>query len=70
VSIAADALLVVTKGDPAGIGPEITLRAWLSGGDKRNLPPFAASAIPGRSTPSLRRPAGGFPIGQSASQPR
>lgn len=38
--------LLLTQGDPAGIGPELTLRAWL----KRNeeaLPPFAVIADPG-----------------------
>ena len=32
--------LLLTQGDPAGIGPEIALRAWL-GRDEAALPPFA-----------------------------
>ena len=32
--------LALTQGDPAGIGPEITLRAWLER-DERRLPAFA-----------------------------
>lgn len=43
---AARAPLVVTQGDPAGIGPEITLQAWLRRGEA-DLPPFAVIADPG-----------------------
>lgn len=38
--------LALTQGDPAGIGPELTLRAWLERRE-RNLPPFACIASPG-----------------------
>lgn len=38
-------VLAVSMGDPAGIGPEITLRAWLERGD-RNIAPFAVFADP------------------------
>jgi 4-hydroxythreonine-4-phosphate dehydrogenase len=37
--------LVLTQGDPAGIGPEITLRAWLER-EPRALPPFAVVSDP------------------------
>jgi 4-hydroxythreonine-4-phosphate dehydrogenase len=37
--------LVVTQGDPAGIGPELALRAWLQRGEA-SLPPFAVIADP------------------------
>jgi 4-hydroxythreonine-4-phosphate dehydrogenase len=38
-------LLVVTQGDPAGIGPELILRAWL-GRQEASLPAFAVLADP------------------------
>ena len=38
--------LALTQGDPAGIGPELTLRAWLERGERR-LPPFAYIGDPG-----------------------
>ena len=37
--------LLLTQGDPAGIGPELTLKAWL-GRSERPLPPFAVIADP------------------------
>ena len=37
--------LALTQGDPAGIGPELTLRAWLERGERR-LPPFACIGDP------------------------
>jgi len=37
--------LLLTQGDPAGIGPELTLRAWLQR-DREALPPFAVLADP------------------------
>jgi 4-hydroxythreonine-4-phosphate dehydrogenase len=37
--------LILTQGDPAGIGPELTLRAWLQR-DQEALPPFAVLADP------------------------
>ncbi len=37
--------LILTQGDPAGIGPELTLRAWL-GRNEAPLPPFAILADP------------------------
>lgn len=37
--------LVVSMGDPAGIGPELALRAWLAR-DHVEVPPFAVYAIP------------------------
>nr|WP_255726707.1 4-hydroxythreonine-4-phosphate dehydrogenase PdxA [Microvirga sp. ACRRW] len=36
---------MLTQGDPAGIGPELTLQAWLQR-DKKKLPPFAVLADP------------------------
>jgi 4-hydroxythreonine-4-phosphate dehydrogenase len=38
--------LLLTQGDPAGIGPELILKAWLRRKEAR-LPPFAAVADPG-----------------------
>jgi 4-hydroxythreonine-4-phosphate dehydrogenase len=38
--------LLLTQGDPAGIGPELILKAWLRREEAR-LPPFAAVADPG-----------------------
>ena len=37
--------LALTQGDPAGIGPELTLRAWLERRE-RDLPPFGCIADP------------------------
>ena len=37
--------LLLTQGDPAGIGPELILKAWLERADA-SLPPFAAVADP------------------------
>jgi len=37
--------LLLTQGDPAGIGPELTLRAWLERG-REALPPFAVLGDP------------------------
>jgi len=37
--------LLLTQGDPAGIGPELSLRAWLER-DQRSLPPFAVLSDP------------------------
>lgn len=37
--------LVLTQGDPAGIGPELTLKAWLQR-DEASLPPFAIVSDP------------------------
>ena len=37
--------LALTQGDPAGIGPELTLRAWIERRE-RDLPPFACIADP------------------------
>lgn len=37
--------LLLTQGDPAGIGPELTLKAWL-GRSETSLPPFAVVADP------------------------
>jgi 4-hydroxythreonine-4-phosphate dehydrogenase len=37
--------LLLTQGDPAGIGPELTLSAWLRR-DEASLPPFAVIADP------------------------
>jgi 4-hydroxythreonine-4-phosphate dehydrogenase len=45
VTGAAAAPLVVTQGDPAGIGPEITLKAWLLRGEAK-LAPFAVIGAP------------------------
>lgn len=38
--------LALTQGDPAGIGPELALRAWLER-QERDLPAFACIASPG-----------------------
>jgi 4-hydroxythreonine-4-phosphate dehydrogenase len=59
VTLAAEAPLVVTQGDPAGIGPEITLQAWLRR-RQADLPPFAVIADPGHLD-SLAR-ALGWPV--------
>jgi 4-hydroxythreonine-4-phosphate dehydrogenase len=37
--------LILTQGDPAGIGPELALKAWL-GRAETGLPPFALAASP------------------------
>ncbi|WP_376771010.1 4-hydroxythreonine-4-phosphate dehydrogenase PdxA [Microvirga soli] len=37
--------LVLTQGDPAGIGPELTLKAWMRR-EEKDLPPFAALSDP------------------------
>jgi 4-hydroxythreonine-4-phosphate dehydrogenase len=37
--------LILTQGDPAGIGPELALKAWLQRENDR-LPPFAVAADP------------------------
>lgn len=37
--------LALTMGDPAGLGPDVTLAAWLLR-DQRQLPPFAVFACP------------------------
>ncbi|MGO4388484.1 4-hydroxythreonine-4-phosphate dehydrogenase PdxA [Microvirga sp. 2YAF29] len=37
--------LLLTQGDPAGIGPELTLKAWLQRNEE-HLPPFAVIADP------------------------
>ncbi len=37
--------LLLTQGDPAGIGPELTLKAWLQR-NEASLPPFAVLADP------------------------
>jgi 4-hydroxythreonine-4-phosphate dehydrogenase len=38
--------LALTQGDPSGIGPELTLKAWLKTHDKPDAPPFLAVANP------------------------
>ena len=38
--------LALTLGDPAGIGPELALKAWLARGGVRPLPPFFLVADP------------------------
>jgi 4-hydroxythreonine-4-phosphate dehydrogenase len=53
VTIAAEAPLVVTQGDPAGVGPEITLQAWLRRREA-DLPPFAVIADPGHLDSAAR----------------
>jgi 4-hydroxythreonine-4-phosphate dehydrogenase len=40
--------LALTQGDPSGIGPELTLKAWLRTHDKPDAPPFLAVANPDR----------------------
>jgi 4-hydroxythreonine-4-phosphate dehydrogenase len=40
--------LALTQGDPSGIGPELTLKAWFETHDKPNAPPFLAVANPDR----------------------
>src|SRR3984893_2534510 len=36
--------LGLTQGDPSGIGPELTVKAWLKTHDKPDAPPFLAVA--------------------------
>jgi 4-hydroxythreonine-4-phosphate dehydrogenase len=43
VSAVSSAPLIVTQGDPAGIGPEITLKAWLKRREARLMPFILAS---------------------------
>ena len=38
----------MTQGDPSGIGPELTLKAWLKTHDEPDAPPFLAVANPDR----------------------
>jgi 4-hydroxythreonine-4-phosphate dehydrogenase len=38
--------LALSQGDPSGIGPEITLKAWLKSHDSAGAPPFFAVADP------------------------
>jgi 4-hydroxythreonine-4-phosphate dehydrogenase len=38
--------LALSQGDPSGIGPELTLKAWLETHDKPDAPPFLAVANP------------------------
>src|ERR1700730_16181420 len=46
-SLSANILpLALTQGDPSGIGPELTLKAWLTTHDKPDAPPFLAVANP------------------------
>ena len=45
--------LALTIGEPAGVGGEITLKAWLAR-DRENLPPFFATSK-GRSLPRSHR---------------
>jgi 4-hydroxythreonine-4-phosphate dehydrogenase len=40
--------LVLTQGDPSGIGPELTLKSWLKTHDTPDAPPFLAVANPDR----------------------
>jgi 4-hydroxythreonine-4-phosphate dehydrogenase len=40
--------LALTQGDPSGIGPELTLKAWLKTHDKPDAPPFLAVTNPDR----------------------
>jgi 4-hydroxythreonine-4-phosphate dehydrogenase len=40
--------LALTQGDPSGIGPELTLKAWLKTHDEPDAPPFLAVANPDR----------------------
>lgn len=42
---AGESLVLVTQGDPAGIGPEIALKAWIQR-KEANLPPFAILTDP------------------------
>jgi 4-hydroxythreonine-4-phosphate dehydrogenase len=40
--------LALTQGDPSGIGPELTLKAWFKTHDEPDAPPFLAVADPDR----------------------
>ncbi len=40
--------LALTQGDPSGIGPELTLKAWLKTHDMPDAPPFLSVADPDR----------------------
>jgi 4-hydroxythreonine-4-phosphate dehydrogenase len=48
-SLSANILpLALTQGDPSGIGPELTLKAWLTTHEEPDAPPFLAVANPDR----------------------
>ena len=53
--------LALTQGDPAGIGPELTLRAWLERGE-RALPAFACISDPGHLADAARRLGWSVPV--------
>jgi len=38
--------LALSQGDPSGIGPELTLKAWLKTHEDQGAPPFVAVADP------------------------
>ena len=46
--------LVLTQGDPAGIGPELALKAWTARSD-RSIPPFIAAIHPALLRETARR---------------
>ncbi|MCI0467547.1 MAG: 4-hydroxythreonine-4-phosphate dehydrogenase PdxA [Beijerinckiaceae bacterium] len=46
-SLAAEILpLALSQGDPSGVGPELTLKAWLKARENPDAPPFIAIADP------------------------
>ncbi len=53
--------LALTQGDPAGIGPELTLRAWLERGG-RGLPAFACISDPGHLATVARQLGWSVPV--------
>jgi 4-hydroxythreonine-4-phosphate dehydrogenase len=53
--------LALTMGEPAGIGAELTLKAWL-GREQHALPPFLAIDDPGRLTETAQRLALAVPV--------
>ncbi|WP_134498332.1 4-hydroxythreonine-4-phosphate dehydrogenase PdxA [Microvirga pakistanensis] len=57
--------LLLTQGDPAGIGPELTLRAWLLR-EQKALPPFAVLADPAHLERVAKALAWTVPISQVA----
>ncbi|MFV2093367.1 MAG: 4-hydroxythreonine-4-phosphate dehydrogenase PdxA, partial [Hyphomicrobiales bacterium] len=59
----ATAPLVVTMGDPAGIGPDITLQAWANRAAQQ-LPPFVVIGAPGVYRDRARKLGLTVPVGE------
>ncbi|HEX2552941.1 MAG TPA: 4-hydroxythreonine-4-phosphate dehydrogenase PdxA [Microvirga sp.] len=58
--------LVLTQGDPAGIGPELALRAWMGRGEA-DLPPFAVIGDPSLLRGLARRLGWDVPVAEVAA---